>query len=170
VGDIVLRCQWGTECTATAKNWRQSKAAPITGRRVAILDENTGRWSYAVCGRHKTPRKWGDASAHLAKQPAGCWHWTCTVCPRWTQRTGCRADLELAVTALAEHQKAEHQKAEHQKAEHQKAEHQKAEHTDACPDCGGCGYDVNFDGTDNGACLRCKGWGVDLTTTKEAAR
>ena len=32
----------------------------------------------------------------------------------------------------------------------------------ACPDCGGEGYDVNFDGTDNGACLRCGGYGVWL--------
>lgn len=53
-------------------------------------------------------RKWGDAPAHLAKTPAGCWHWTCTICPVWAHRSGCRADLALAVTALAEHQKAEH--------------------------------------------------------------
>ena len=32
----------------------------------------------------------------------------------------------------------------------------------ACPDCGGCGYDVNHDGTDNGPCLRCGGHGVWL--------
>jgi hypothetical protein len=55
--------------------------------------------------RMKPKRKWGDAPAVIAKVPAGCWHWTCTICSPFTQRTGCGAELAEAMAGLEEHQK-----------------------------------------------------------------
>jgi hypothetical protein len=58
--------------------------------------------------KQKPKREWGNAPATLFKMPAGCWHWTCTICSPFTQHTGCGIELAEAVTGLADHQHERH--------------------------------------------------------------